>query len=212
MAMTFIPADVPVSPDKVFMLATPAHMLQKFHWEIAQLKKMLREKPEKLGYVHAPSYCAFNCAVTAWHIADWVWQSPHAHHEDLLSRFGLAVTVDDKRNFSAFQNGIRQKSRAIHICRQLATGSKHMTVSNHADPTVKADMRFETKSATFGEAKYGDPFAVSLYHLIVTDNEEERSAVDVFEQAYKDWQRFLGEWGFVEGSAYVQGKPLGTIK
>lgn len=58
------------------MLAIPAHMLQKFHWEIAQLEKSLTEKQEHLGYFHAPSYCAFNCAVTAWHIADWVWQSP----------------------------------------------------------------------------------------------------------------------------------------
>lgn len=73
-------------------------------------------------------------------------------------------------------------------------------------------MRFETKAAKFGEAKYGDPFTVGHYQLIVTDNDEERSAVDVFEQAYKDWERFLGEWGFVEGRVYLQGKPIGTIK
>lgn len=137
MAVMLTPADVPAPPDKVFMLATPAHMLQKFHWEIMRLKEALTEKPEKLGYVHAPSYCAFNCAVTAWHIADWVWQSADAHHEDLLSRFGLPLTVDDKKNFSLFQRGIRQTSRAIHICRQLATGSKHMTVSSLQTPRLK---------------------------------------------------------------------------
>ena len=206
--MTFIPDDAPSRPDKVFMLATPAHMLQKFHWEIHTLKKALTDKPEHLGHIHAPSYCAFNCAVTAWHIADWVWQSPDANQEDLLLRLGIPFTVDDKKNFSAFQNGIRQKSRSIHICRQLAIGSKHMIVTSHPDPTVTVDMRWETKAAKFGEAKFGDPFAASVYHLIVVDNQEEHSAVDVFERAFKDWQRFLGAWGFVEGT-FVQGNPLG---
>ena len=71
-------------------------------------------------------------------------------------------------------------------------------------------MRWETKAAKFGEAKFGDPFAVSIYRLMVVDNEEERSALDVFEQAFKDWQRYLGAWGFVEGT-FVQGNPIGTI-
>ena len=119
------------------MLSTPAHMLQKFHWEIVQLKRALTEKPEYLGYLHAPSYCAFNCAVTAWHISDWVWKSPNSNHEDILLRLGMPFTVDDKKNFSAFQNGIRQKSRAIHICRQLAVGSKHMTVTAILTPRLK---------------------------------------------------------------------------
>lgn len=205
--MPFVQEHNPSIPDKVFMLATPAHMLHKFHWEIYTLKKTLTNKLENPGHVHAPSYCAFNCAVTAWHILDWVWQSPGANKEDILQQLGMVFADDDKKNFRAFQNGIRQRSRSIHICRQLATGSKHMTVTTHPDITVTAEMRWEVKPAKFGEARFGDPFATHRYHLIVIDNQQERSAVDVFEQAFKDWQYLLGEWGFVEPS-FVPGNPM----
>jgi hypothetical protein len=63
--MVIIFDDLPQAPSQVFMLATPAHVLTKLHWEIRDLRKTLSEKPEHKGYIHAPAYCAFNCAVTA---------------------------------------------------------------------------------------------------------------------------------------------------
>jgi hypothetical protein len=38
------------------------------------------------------------------------------------------------------------------------------------------------------------------YRLVVVDNETERPAVEVFEEAYKDRERWLGQWGFIERS------------
>lgn len=51
-----------------------------------------------------------------------------------------------------------------------------------------------------------DPLAVYRYRLVVLDKGEERSALDVFEEAFKDWQRLLGAWGFVEGTPVPSGK------
>jgi hypothetical protein len=70
--MIFVPEKLPPAPDKVFVLASPTHVLHKLHWEISQLKKALVSEPEKLAYTHVQAYFAFNCAVTAWHLADWV--------------------------------------------------------------------------------------------------------------------------------------------
>lgn len=45
----------------------------------------------------------------------------------------------------------------------------------------------------------GDPFAAHLYRLVVSDRGIERSAFDVFTDGFNDWERLLGEWGFIEG-------------
>jgi hypothetical protein len=203
-----IPEDSPEPPDQVFMLATPAHMLTKLHWEIYSLRKSLSEKPEHIGHTHAPAYCAFNCAVTAWQLADWVWNAcPADRRAELLALLGTAITGDDRKDFTNFQTAIRNKSRALHICRQLATGSKHMIVTKHRDPNVRAEMRWESEPARAGQMRAGDPLAVYHYRLVVSDKGIERAAIDVFTDAFKDWERFLGSWGFVEGRQFVSAQP-----
>jgi hypothetical protein len=188
------------APDQVFMLATPDHMLMKLHWEIYSLRKALSEKPENIGHTHAPAYCAFNCAVTAWHLADWVWKaSSEVRRADIIALLGTTTAGNDRRDFVKFQTAIRSQSRALHICRQLATGSKHMTVTDYPDPNRRAKMRWESEPARVGEMRAGDPFAVHRYRLMVSDKGVERHAIDVFGEAFKDWERFLGRWGFIEG-------------
>jgi hypothetical protein len=183
------------------MLATPAHMLTKLHWELYQLRKSLTEKPEHIGHTHAPSYCAFNCAVTAWHLADWTWKAAAAEQRaHILACLNIKSSGQDDKDFAKFQAALRDKSRALHVCQQLANGSKHMTITRHPDPDVQAKMRWESEPARAGKMRAGDPFAVHRYRLVVLDKGIERSALDVFEEAFKDWQRFLGTWGFVEGT------------
>jgi hypothetical protein len=206
----FMLDDLPEPPDQVFMLATPAHVLTKLHWEIYSLRKALSEKPEHIGHIHAPAYCAFNCAVTAWHLADWVWNaSPKDRRTDFLVLLGATVTDNDHKDFVNFQTAIRNQSRALHICRQLATGSKHMAVTTHPDPNLRAEMRWECAPLREQEMPASDPFAVDRYRLVVSDKGIERAAVDVFENAFKDWERFLGRWGFIEGRCPPAGRrPL----
>ena len=191
-----IPQDLPTTPSQVFMLATPDHMLTKLHWELYTLRKALSEKPEHLGHTHAPSYCAFNCAVTVWHLADWTWK---ASSPEQRSHILACLGVEGGGSFGKFQTALRGRCRELHICRQIATGSKHVTVEQHPDPNIKAEMRWESESARAGKMRAGDPFAVHRYRLVVSDHGVERAALDVFEEAFKSWQRFLGQWGLIEG-------------
>jgi hypothetical protein len=200
--------DLPKPPYQVFMLATPAHMLTKLHWEIYSLRKALSEKPEHIGHTHAPAYCAFNGAVTAWHLADWVWNiSPKDRRTDILALLGTTVTGNDHKDFVKFQTAIRNQSRALHICRQLATGSKHMTVTAYPDPNVRAEIRW-TEAVRAGEMRAGDPLAAHHYRLVVSDKGVERAAIDVFGDAFKDWEQFLGRWGFIEGRCPPPGRSV----
>jgi hypothetical protein len=161
----------------------------------------LTEKPEFIGYAHAPSYCAFNFAVTAWALADWTWNSASAEERNYIFEcFRIKSRAEDPKAFGKFQQAVREKSRAIHICQQIANGSKHMKVDRHPDPDVQAKMQWESEPARAGKMRAGDPLATFRQQLVVVDKGEERPAVDVFEEAFRDWQRLLGTWGFVEGT------------
>jgi hypothetical protein len=202
-----VPQELPRPPSQVFMLATPAHMLIKLHWEIYGLRKALSEAPEHLGHVHAPSYCAFNCAITAWHLADWVWKSsPPALRANILADLGVEVRGQGPVGLTEFQNGLRDRSRALHICRQVATGSKHMIVRDHPDPHVRAEMRWEREPARAGKMRAGDALATFRCQLVISDQGAEQPAIDVFETAFRDWERLLGRWGFVEGGKFVPAR------
>jgi len=204
--MIFVPEELPSAPDKVFVLASPTDVLHKLHWEIVQLKKAIVSKPEKIAYTHAPAYLAFNCAVTAWHLADWVWEaSASDQRAEILRRLRCGAAEASK---STFQKAIMERCRAIHICRQIATGSKHMTVTQHPDPNVRVEMRWDSAPARAGELKAGDPLARYYYRLVIHDSGVERSAVEIFEEALNTWNRWLEEWYFKESSLYAVGKPL----
>jgi hypothetical protein len=65
-------------PDrKPLGLESPRDLLAKLDWEILQLGHVLEDET-------VASYRAFNCAVTAWSVTDWVWNSALP---DLRERF-----------------------------------------------------------------------------------------------------------------------------
>ena len=67
---------------------------------------------------------AFDCAVTAWHISDWLWRERKAA--------GLFTG-----NVQDFQNEMQVKHRALRLCKYIATASKHSGVDYSQDPTIK---------------------------------------------------------------------------
>jgi hypothetical protein len=89
----------------------------------------LRREIERLRDADGPARNdhAFNAAVTAWQLCDWVFANMTPAQKDKLkihNRFDM-------------QEHARHDSRALHLCRQVATASKHMRVSKFPDPKVK---------------------------------------------------------------------------
>jgi len=72
-----------------------------------------------------------------------------------------------------------------------------MTVTAYPDPGIRAEMRWETEPAKLGTMRFGDPFAAHHYRLVVFDNGAEQTALDVFQQAYRDWQPVVDEPGVI---------------
>jgi hypothetical protein len=77
---------------------------------------------------------AYNASVTAWHLCDWVFNDMTPEQRQNLSFEKL----------SDLQEHVRQACRALYLCRQAATASKHWIVNQHCDPNVQVIVTGET--------------------------------------------------------------------
>ena len=102
-----------------------------------------------------------------------------AAHANIVSADSVFRVTDagDAVSTPFFQEAVREKSRAIHICQQIANGSKHMKIERNPDPDVQAKMRWETEPARVDTLRAGDPLATFQQQLVVVDKGEEQSAV-----------------------------------
>jgi hypothetical protein len=101
-----------------FALENCRSMLDKLRREIERLRDA--DGPARNDH-------AFNAAVTAWQLCDWVFADMTPAQKDKLkihNRLGM-------------QEHAGHHSRALHLCRQVATASKHMRVTRFPDPKVK---------------------------------------------------------------------------
>jgi hypothetical protein len=104
---------------KSFGLSTPTEYLDKLEWEFHQLMTASVATDREL------SYHAMNLAMTGWHMTDWTYEHSRA---PLKARFGTKPR---------FQDWIKEQSRLLAACRDVATASKHMTVDRNPDPLVE---------------------------------------------------------------------------
>lgn len=198
----------PDPPDKVFGLTGPADMLRKLAWEIYRFREVLSAPVDNSVGFQTPAYHAFNCAVTAWHLADWIWESATASDRDfILSKLEPKSSASkSKEPFTRFQLALMARYRSLHLCRQLATGAKHKIVVKYADPEVTAKEDWHGEPRRFGD-KFGSRYVDYSPRLTITDRDETRPAVEVFEDALRDWDRLLREWGYFEAPFLVGEVP-----
>jgi hypothetical protein len=182
---------MPEAPDTVFVLATSQHMMMKLSWEIAALEEALAS--DDLHRMHDRAYIAYNSAVTAWHLTDWVWSeaSPELRR-NMLSKF--KAIGSQKRHF---QMALAKDCRELQICRQIANGSKHKVLET-PDPTVRADVEWHIERARAGVFRPGDPLVKYGYQLFVIDQSTRRPALDVFHEVERYWRGLLASLGLME--------------
>jgi hypothetical protein len=183
--------------DQVFALKLPEDVLKKLCWEISELKLSLAT------YHHdpfVPAYNAFNCTITAWHLTDWVWkETPGTRRQNnVLKEFGgTSVTCGNPNCLRGeFHKILRRQCRALHLCQQIANGSKHMIVTRHRDPDVQASASWadEPERARAGVMRAGDPLEKYRCQLTVKDKHDSTPALDVLTDAHRYWNEFLPKW------------------
>lgn len=156
---------------KAFELRDARDMLEKLQWELNNLFSRQRHD------IKVCRYHAFNCAVTAWHVTDWLW-------EEISSSPELRARVHDRigipvNNCKDFQRYVRNDCRALKLCHQIANGSKHCKVTHKPDPTISALI-------SDGEGyDYGNP--------IIVDGDAHYQADMVFHEALCWFRIFLDD-------------------
>jgi hypothetical protein len=143
-------------------------------------------------------------AHTSWHISDWVGESfdvrqrEHLAHRSNGAIFDLTATD----SLLKFQDVLREKHRSLHICWQIATGSKHKNIRK-PDPVIKVEEVWVNQSQA-GIMRCGQPLGWHRQELIIYDDEKKRRAIEVFEEAADCWDGEFRSWGFLESGR----KPL----
>ena len=104
----------PVQSDiqNVLAMNKPQHMLSKLLWEIFHMTNSMSVHEDN-GQFPEQIFWAFNCAVTAWHITDWLWQSDAETRAILSDRFKLNYQEGSTSARRRGLNDFRKQSRRI---------------------------------------------------------------------------------------------------
>jgi len=180
---------IKIGKGAVYGLENSRDLLEKLRWERDELVDASRQAPDRL------CYCAFNASVTAWHLADWVWRDLTLRQRQVLEKkSGESLDTENERG-GAFRHYLKTNSRALAICRELATASKHVEVTQGADETIDAVMNVGTErtvDSTGSEIMVGDSHVVvQSWSLDVQDGESHHPLLDVLDEAIDYWTQFL---------------------
>ncbi len=157
---------------QTFSFENSVDLVWKLYWEIERIK---HASPRDIIDMKC---FAFNAAVTAWQLTDWVFDDMTA---DQRQSRGIS-------NLAGLQQLVSSECRALHLCHWIATASKHRVVnSRHHDPTVTTAVR----SAPVASGHFPN------WELIIIDGDTEHDACDVFEEARMYWYRFLTALGLI---------------
>ena len=179
------PSDIP----NVFGLNEPQHMVSKLYFEILELMESLSVWT-KSGEFPEPLFIAFNTAVTAWHITDWLWESREPTRALMKRRFKFEYNEwsQNGRNtgLHKFQDAVASDCRPIYICREIANASKHMR-RKKIDPTIKAVAEWHPALEAVGHVKVGD----LVMSLTILDGDQRHDAERLFIDAAGYWENLL---------------------
>jgi hypothetical protein len=151
--------EVPKPSDitNVFGLNNPQHMYTKMMVELTNLQTALSVWTKNEPYPE-PLFIAFNLAVTAWHMSDWLWMSSRKNREMLARKYSIAYNETPSgidSGLGRFQEAVAKENRALYACREIANASKHMRRKKH-DPEIKALVEWHPVIEAVGHAKVGD--------------------------------------------------------
>jgi len=165
-------------------LDTPRELLAKLDWEIEQASGV---EPQKEAVA---SYRAFNCAVTAWSICDWVWNSAS---KDLRNRFKRESPKPNAKGSEPLAALLRKRSRQLAICQQLANGSKHFVLKKYNDPAVSSK-RLPSMTYLFSDDGKEGRVAAGPSAMFIEDGSQMYGSVALFSEVRDFWRDFFNKY------------------
>jgi hypothetical protein len=196
------PSDI----QNVFGLNQPQHMVSKLYFEIMKLMDSTSVWTKNESFPE-PLFFAFNTAVTAWHITDWLWESSQKTRHLLSKRckFDYNEWSQNGRNtgLSKFQEAVAKDCRPLYICREVANASKHMR-RKKVDPAIKALAEWYPALEEVGHVEVGD----LVMSLSILDGEKRHDATHLFIEAAGYWERLLREENLITAEARLPDRII----
>jgi hypothetical protein len=192
-------ADEELKAEGVFVLSTPADMAAKLEWEIESFTSTMFHQMKQPEAFRSAGYQAFNCAVTAWHLADWTWAYADESIEgELAKRFGFKMKIRDRDNRNQFLEAVAAASRDIHIWRYIANSSKHLKLDKVEDRGFRGKIGYGRIPAGHnGEVK-------EVFGFLIVDKGETILIERIFSRACEYWKQLLLEIGYLDGEGSAQ--------
>lgn len=174
---------------QTFQLDTPLQLLLKLAWDIKQLRASVKS-PEKAGEFFPTVYKAFDCAITAWQMSDWVWANIE-NKDEILQK--VPEKYAGRKPLSQFQALICDENKYIRICSHIANSNKHFGVDNRPDPNLKVSVVWNVESTFAAGMSVGSPLVDRSYRLMVDDSGHEYEALEIMMGALQFWAKELRE-------------------
>ena len=159
---------------ETFDLVSCRDVLEKLRREIKRIKDA-KDRQDVCDH-------GTNAAFTAWHMTDWVWADMKKNR---AIRPTIAKQADrDPGNFRlpAFQNYVTKNSKALRICRIIATASKHVGW----DPGG-TDLELTATGLTITE---DSTVPLERWILKVKIDDQSYEALPIFTKAFRYWESF----------------------
>jgi hypothetical protein len=155
--------------EKTFKLENCRDLYNKLQREIDRFKKDLTDPLDRADH-------AFNVVITAWHLCDWV-------HAGLTSELRSKLKIRSRKDMQA----VARECRALHLCEQAATASKHWAVfEEYRDPKVSTIVAI-APARKLPDDIYRPP----KFDILFKDGDKLIEAETVFDEALDFWTQFI---------------------
>jgi hypothetical protein len=174
-----------IGPPKTFDLSNCRDMLGKLERELDRFKQATLRQDQ--------SDHAANFALTAWHLAEWVWLSPlpPALKASIAAECGLS---EKQLDIGAFYRWLGSKCRALEYCYIVCTASKHTRVDRRDDPRV-ATLISLSDVVCITPPRLPDEVTVEWVDVDwthkVVDGDKRIPVAEAFEQVLRYWTKFI---------------------
>jgi hypothetical protein len=169
------------SREKTFAFENCRDVLEKLHREVDQYAAAYNADD-----IEAMRDLAFNASVTAWQLCDWVFGDMTPAQRDSLK----IQKLQDLQEYA------RANCRALYLCRQSATASKHWEISRYPDPDVAVVVTCLPYPNLPSPQQVAFPPGVTLravphWQIYFADGSIKLEAYDVFEEALGFWTSYI---------------------
>ena len=186
--------------DKTFFIRTPADLLEKLRWEMGIL---LDSAPFDL---QQRAYMVMNCAITAWQMKDWVYNTLDALDRLKALEDYARRPIKSREDFGVY---LKKANPYMRMAHQIATASKHLQIEERGN---ELDIRTTVESVEI-ELRGG----YQRDELFIVDKHESMLAHELITRLYIKWKEVLHALGLIpEEEPFVSDgdkpSPPGTLR